>query len=1280
VSVTAVLVVPTWSFGGAFQESGGQVVIEAEHLGSRMANAEDQLWLVVPFEDPGAGLFFGYRGTGFVQTLPDLGGVGSPPSSPTDGPTVEYEIEISTPGMYQLYLRGGGHDDASDSVYARIVELVDGGGGVNADWYRYTLDADEDFSVNPWNGEGGFELTNPFGGDQPAVWQIEATGQYTIQLDMREDGCAVDALILQLAALPAPSGIGPPESLSCTAGPNEVHWVQSAAGSWSDPQNWCPQSVPNENTVALLYLDGAAEAIVDSDATASEVYVASDSAASDRKLLLERESVLSADLLHVGQPDSSSIMSHGIVQQETNSVVMVEALELFGGAGGSAHYSLADGASLTTSTLQVNGGYSHAPGEARLSQLGGVVSVENASISGPGKLQLYELIKGDATFADTLQIGVNSLSPSLGTFIFDGGNLKTNVVEIGRGDDPNGLFVQSGGLHECSGELLIGRDLFGGGGGPDPDGLYMQLGGTLTTNSVIVGAGSGSGGFGKIVIHGLWINSGNITAGDSAFGLIEVVGGGQLSTNTIVLNPDDDASGRVVVDGDGSELVVDSAVDLGGFLTSVIEITNGGEVNSVGAVVGRPCYASSALGRATVRGQGSRWICNGTFEAGPGGSSHPLGPSESRFDVDSGGEIEADTIILWPDLDVFLDEATLDGEVRSVCTLNPGVSSESSIITLGTLHIDGTFNQESLLWPSNCNSGVDSTPLGTLVLELDGTIPDVEHDLVSITGELFGGGNLEIVLVDGFAPRLGDAFEVVTYGSLIAPFDLAVLPPLPDGLVMVVRYVSEGGVAGGAGSVVVSVESLSSVLGLADPLNTPVGGSPIAVIEWDLDLDGDLDVALALQGENAQSPGSVLILRNAGNGEFTQGTTQFAAGLEPSDLVVGFFDANELPDLAVTNEGDDSVSILFNSGLIEGDLEFTEVVLVEAGESPKALAAGDFDGGVTPLELGVSVQDIAIVAAVSSGAGVLNVFANDGAGRFTLITSEEAGDDPVDIDPADVDNDKDLDLVVVTHQTVQPPGQGSTQVAGVLAYENLDGGIVFSDPVFQSAGGLASSFLQGDDDNSGFDLNADGFLDVVMTNTQQGSLTIMLNQGDGTLGGALQQPLAGVPLSAAGADLDLDQDIDLAIVVDQGEDGHELVVLQNTLNPLDGGIQLGFQEFPDVPSTEAPLLVTAGDVNGDQLDDLIVINEEIEGGIAGGTTSTMSSIINTSGVRICTADLFPVGEGDGIVSPGDLAELLANWGPCLGCDADIFPPSSGGDGVVSPGDLAELLAQWGSCK
>jgi hypothetical protein len=74
------------------------------------------------------------------------------------------------------------------------------------------------------------------------------------------------------------------------------------------------------------------------------------------------------------------------------------------------------------------------------------------------------------------------------------------------------------------------------------------------------------------------------------------------------------------------------------------------------------------------------------------------------------------------------------------------------------------------------------------------------------------------------------------------------------------------------------------------------------------------------------------------------------------------------------------------------------------------------------------------------------------------------------------------------------------------------------------------------------------------------------------------------------------------------------------------------------------------------------------------------------GVVSCPADIFPQATGgDGVIGPGDLAQLLAQWGNCPGsglCSGDISPTfaAGGGDGVVGPADLAQMLSTWGICS
>lgn len=211
-----------------YKESGGIVVIEAEHFDSRKADAtDDHHWHIVPDDDGkdtladiGDPPIANARGGKYLQALPDSAGGGQNQNQPADvgtEPIADYKVQITTPGRYQLWLRWGGYDGSSDSMYGEIVELRDGAGGKVNDWYRYARALSNVDFTGAWQGVGGPELNNASGGDVPAAWDIPSAGTYTIRLGQREDGCAVDTLIFQLTTLPAPGEPGPPESGTATA-------------------------------------------------------------------------------------------------------------------------------------------------------------------------------------------------------------------------------------------------------------------------------------------------------------------------------------------------------------------------------------------------------------------------------------------------------------------------------------------------------------------------------------------------------------------------------------------------------------------------------------------------------------------------------------------------------------------------------------------------------------------------------------------------------------------------------------------------------------------------------------------------------------------------------------------------------------------------------------------------------------------------------------------------------------------------------------------------------
>jgi len=208
--------------GKTFLEQGGRVVIEAENFTSRTSNPGETAWTIKPAENNGTSpqdggpMIANYRGSGYLQTLPDEDPAGG--GGPLDDPTATYQVQITTPGTYRIYLRWDGNNtnDAtrgrSDSVFVDIVELKDGSGGTIADWYELTNPVDGDFANPAWDGGGGFEQNQATASDNPITWNFAVPGIYTIRLTQREDGAAVDAIVLQLTTLGAPGDPGPDPS------------------------------------------------------------------------------------------------------------------------------------------------------------------------------------------------------------------------------------------------------------------------------------------------------------------------------------------------------------------------------------------------------------------------------------------------------------------------------------------------------------------------------------------------------------------------------------------------------------------------------------------------------------------------------------------------------------------------------------------------------------------------------------------------------------------------------------------------------------------------------------------------------------------------------------------------------------------------------------------------------------------------------------------------------------------------------------------------------------
>lgn len=123
---------------------------------------------------------------------------------------------------------------------------------------------------------------------------------------------------------------------------------------------------------------------------------------------------------------------------------------------------------------------------------------------------------------------------------------------------------------------------------------------------------------------------------------------------------------------------------------------------------------------------------------------------------------------------------------------------------------------------------------------------------------------------------------------------------------------------------------------LAACTSSPAGEAAVAV--GDFNGDGKLDLALASAGDNC-----VTILLGNGDGTFTQAAgSPFTVGNQPSAIAIGDFDGDGKLDLAVTNQADNTVTILLGNG----DGTFTQATgsPFAVGNGPTSIAVGDFNG------------------------------------------------------------------------------------------------------------------------------------------------------------------------------------------------------------------------------------------------------------------------------------------------------------------------------------------------
>ena len=115
--------------------------------------------------------------------------------------------------------------------------------------------------------------------------------------------------------------------------------------------------------------------------------------------------------------------------------------------------------------------------------------------------------------------------------------------------------------------------------------------------------------------------------------------------------------------------------------------------------------------------------------------------------------------------------------------------------------------------------------------------------------------------------------------------------------------------------------------------NLTAGTSPFAVAQGDLNGDKHPDLVVSNEDSN-----DVSVLLGNGAGGFSS-AVRFATGTRPHDVTIGDLNGDKNPDLAVVNYDDASISVLLN----DGKGSFAAAVNFPVGVAPHSILIGDFN-------------------------------------------------------------------------------------------------------------------------------------------------------------------------------------------------------------------------------------------------------------------------------------------------------------------------------------------------
>jgi Flp pilus assembly secretin CpaC len=304
------------------------------------------------------------------------------------------------------------------------------------------------------------------------------------------------------------------------------------------------------------------------------------------------------------------------------------------------------------------------------------------------------------------------------------------------------------------------------------------------------------------------------------------------------------------------------------------------------------------------------------------------------------------------------------------------------------------------------------------------------------------------------------------------------------------------------------------------------------------------DLVIANSGSNTLS---VLLGSENFDGTFTEATgSPFTVGANPSGVVIADFNNDGFPDLAVINQGDNTISVFQGDGT-GGFTPFPKspFALPATEKGPIAILSAIFDNAGLP--------EIAVLNAATQNIGIFQATGGPAFnGTFTEISGSplSAGVDPVAFAAGDLNSDGIADIAVVNQ---------SANLVTVL----LNDGTGFFTPAVGSPLATATT-------PSGVaiaDFTNDGIGDIAVTNNGVATLGVYIGLGSGQYFPRIELSVPLGPLAVITAALTSSGLPDAVLTASSGTNNFVTVLLDPTSfaaggNGILGGLGSGQTPYP----------------------------------------------------------------------------------------------------------------------